>query len=417
MADRLAPDSPDDLTAAPRKPVPGPGDPGVTRRTFLRRAVLGAGTLLVVGTAALGYRAYDEGVFSAGDGAAFDPWRTWQDQGGPVGMVAAGILAANPHNTQPWRFRVRVSQIDVYADPARNLGAADPLRRELYVGLGCALENLVLAGEAGGYRSAVVLMPDPRDPAHVARVTLTRGAPRASRLHEAIPDRHTDRAAFRSGRAVPPAGLEEMARLADGLPGTRLVWFADEAGRRRVGDLLIAATDAFIADEAQSKAAFAWFRQDWDHFMRVRDGVNVDTAGLSDLTTSLAKILPRQSRDAGDRAWRDATRDTQVATAAAYGVVTVPDARSNAARLAGGRLLERVHLWAAANGLALQHMNQVTERADRERQLGIRPRFGAAAAGLIDGRDGQWLAAFRIGYPTGDARRGPRRGTDAVIVA
>jgi hypothetical protein len=35
-----------------------------------------------------------------------------------------------------------------------------------------------------------------------------------------------------------------------------------------------------------------------------------------------------------------------------------------------GRLLQRVHLAATANGLALQHMNQITERVDREASLG-----------------------------------------------
>ena len=73
-------------------------------------------------------------------------------------------------------------------------------------------------------------------------------------------------------------------------------------------------------------------------------------------------------------------RGVDTRTAAACGVVAVPDASSNGARLQGGRLLQRVHLSATANGLALQHMNQISERADREQQLGIDARFGRAAA-------------------------------------
>jgi hypothetical protein len=372
--------------------------------------------MLVMGTGALGYRAYDQGVFSAGDGAAFDPWRTWQDDDGPLALVAAAILAASPHNTQPWSFRVTDSSVDLFADPARNLGAADPLRRELYVGLGCAVENLVVAAGGNGYAPSVRLMPDPADPAHVASIALAPAPSRRSPLYSAIPERHTNRYAFAAGRDVPQPQLDAMTALADETPGTRMFWFAAEPRRARIGELLVAATEAFIADDEQSRGAFTWFRQDWDTFVRSRDGTNVDTAGLSDLVTSVAKIMPVQSRAASDRAWRDATRDTHVRTAAAYGVVAVPDASSNPQRLQGGRVLQRVHLWATANGVALHHMNQITERADRERQLGTAPTFETVARELIGDRRWEWLSAFRIGYPAHDGRHGPRRPVEEVTL-
>jgi len=62
-------------------------------------------------------------------------------------------------------------------------------------------------------------------------------------------------------------------------------------------------------------------------------------------------------------------------------------------------------------------MNQMTERADRERRLGLSPRFGRAVQALIPDRGWQALAAFRIGYPTGaDGRRmSPRRPAKDVV--
>jgi hypothetical protein len=50
-------------------------------------------------------------------------------------LVRAAILATNPHNTQPWGFRVSASAVDMYADPSRNIGAMDPYRREQFTGL------------------------------------------------------------------------------------------------------------------------------------------------------------------------------------------------------------------------------------------------------------------------------------------
>lgn len=56
-------------------------------------------------------------------------------------MVGGAILAASPHNIQPWIFEVSGKRIGLYTDPARRTGVLDPLGREHLVGLGCALEN------------------------------------------------------------------------------------------------------------------------------------------------------------------------------------------------------------------------------------------------------------------------------------
>ena len=171
-----------------------------------------------------------------------------------------------------------------------------------------------------------------------------------------------------------------------------------------------------MADPDQSASDFEWFRQDWDEIQRQRDGITVDAAGLPDLIGSLAKLLPAQSREATDESWLNATRDRQTKTAAAYGIVAVRDASENRQRLEGGRLLERIHLWTTGNGLALQHMNQLTERADREQQLGIEPRFGDALRDLVPS-GWQALSTFRVGYPTHTPRKSPRRPVEAVLVA
>ena len=100
------------------------GSPGeipvaIGRRSFLRSAGLGAATLLVVGDGLLAYRAYDHGVLSEGRGPAFRAVEDWRTYGGPVGAVAAAVLAASAHNIQPWLFAVFDDRIDVFADLGR----------------------------------------------------------------------------------------------------------------------------------------------------------------------------------------------------------------------------------------------------------------------------------------------------------
>ena len=98
------------------------------------------------------------------------------------------------------------------------------------------------------------------------------------------------------------------------------------------------------------------------------------------------------------------------------GEFLVTDARDNTMRLRGGRLWQRMHLWATTKRLAMQPLNQMSERADRELQLGIEPRFGTALKELVADAGWQALMPLRIGYPTVEAKPSPRRDLKSVLI-
>jgi hypothetical protein len=168
---------------------------------------------------------------------AYDAWRDWNKQCGPIALVAAAILAANAHNTQAWVFHVSSQQIDVFADSSRNIGAVDPFRREMYVSLGAAVENLLQAAPANGYTANLRLLPSSGQPLHVASIALAPGSTRRSELYEQIPHRHTDRTAY-TAQTVSAGALSQMSALAADLPGTRVYWFISEPDRGRIGALM-----------------------------------------------------------------------------------------------------------------------------------------------------------------------------------
>src|SRR6202171_2389179 len=304
---------------------PGPQRPGglrATRRQFLKAAGMGGAVLGVGGLGAVSWRTTSQGVFEVGGGSAYAAWGQWDTGTGPIALIRAAVLAANPHNSQPWTFRTSASVVDFYASPTRNIGAMDPYRREQQIGLGCALENLMIAGQARGYAPQLTLLPG-GNPHHIAHIELGAGPVSNSALYGAIPRRHTHRAPFDTSRALSSTTLASLDSAVSDISGAHIVWFTEEAPKRQVGELIVAGAQAIAADRQQSDDTFKWWRDSWQDIQRFKDGMTLDAAGLSPVLTALAKTLPSQTREQNDQAWIQQTRDNYVKTAAAFGFVVV----------------------------------------------------------------------------------------------
>jgi nitroreductase len=387
-----------------------------SRRQFLKAAGLGGAAIGISGLSVASWRASTQGVFAAGSGPAYAAWSDWDQGSGPMTLVRAAILSANPHNSQPWRFRISPSAIDVFVDPNRNIGNMDPYRREQHIGLGCCLENLLIAAQAKGYDPRLAVLPDTGDPTLIAHVDLNLGTVSNLALYQAIPRRHTHRAPFDTSRNLTQSTLSGLDHEVADIEQAAIVWITSDTAKRQVGQLIVEGAQAISADHDQSVDSFRWWRDSWRDIQSYQDGMTIDAAGLSPVITALGKILPPQSREQNDQAWIQQTRDSYVKTAAAFGIVVVRDAADNAQRVAGGRLYQRLHLAAINRGLAMQPLNQITERIDRERLLGLNARFTHAAADLMPEPGWEPLMSFRAGYPTVDPSPSPRRRAEAVLV-
>lgn len=385
--------------------------PRLSRRTLLARAGASALAVVAIGGSGVAWRMVQQSVLRPGAGDAYAAWSAGLTGGGPLPLVRAAVLAANAHDSQPWFFQVSERQIDIFADRSRNLGALDPLLREMEVSLGCAIENLDIAARANGTIPVVSLLPDPAERDHVARVLLSGGPTVASPLFDAIPRRHTDRGTY-DARPIDRTVLDSLIALADE-PDARVLWLDSDADKSRFADLTVAATAAIIADPDQSRDDFAWYRQDWEEIQRTRDGITLDTAGLSEALRVAVRTLPPADRASLQSGWLDATRARHVA-AAAFGLVLVKNRADTRERLLAGRLFQRVHLSATARGLAIQPLNQLIERADRESSSSLAPTFSRSLS-TIAPQGWDPVMGFRIGHPMGPPGPAPRRLAEQVI--
>ncbi|MGA2813947.1 MAG: hypothetical protein ABSG16_21295, partial [Candidatus Acidiferrum sp.] len=378
--------------------------------------------------AALGgglWRAGDQGVFSIGQGPAYEAWKNWRDTNdGPLTLVRAAILAASPHNTQPWLFKVTDSSIELYIDTQRNVGALDPYLREEHIGIGCAMENLILAARANGYAATVTIQPgqlealpvDPQPPRLLARVDLAPGKREESALYEAIPRRHTNRGPYDPHKPIPSDFLETLGRLPGEDADAKLFLFTAEEDRKKIAELISAADTEIYSDPQVQRGSDRWVRMKWSSVEEHRDGLTIDAFGLSPVADAVVKMMtPGMLRLAGPHKEKNRYLNLML-SAPLLGFIAVRDRYEQEQCLRAGRIWQRAHLLATSRGLAARPCNEAVEMVDHERALG-RPAFRATLLNDITG-DSMWQAtfAFYMGYATLPARASPRRPVQAMLV-
>jgi hypothetical protein len=170
-------------------------------------------------------------------------------------FIRYATLAANGHNTQPWRFRAGEGLIEILPDLSRRTPVVDPDDHHLFASLGCAAENLALAIGMGGRRAEIIF--EPANDGSVA-VRFAGGPGARSALSDAIPTRQSTRADY-DGRPVGVADLQTLATAAD-VPGVDLILITDRPQIERVRDLVVAGNSAQMADPAFVRELKTWLR-------------------------------------------------------------------------------------------------------------------------------------------------------------
>jgi hypothetical protein len=198
-------------------------------------------------------------------------------------LVRCAIIAPNGHNTQPWKFALSPDAISIRPDLSRCTPVVDPDEHHLWVSLGCATENLVLAAAALGKHADVAFGPQG------VRVALDNTAPVRSPLVNAIFQRQSTRSAY-DGQAMPNDVLQELARAAD-RGGVRLLLLTERAKVEGVLDYVTQGNSAQIRNAAFVKELKSWVRFNEADALASGDGLFSRLTGNPTLPRWLGNIL------------------------------------------------------------------------------------------------------------------------------
>jgi hypothetical protein len=260
---------------------------------------------------------------------------------------------------------------------------ADPERRELYISLGCALENLLIAVEHFGYSHEARLVPDGPESDLAATVKIlpkaAQGSARPAWMFPEITSRYTNHGRYET-RTI-PADVRRGFEACCIDDGVRL-YLVDDPVLRREADLMVTRADA-------CQFARLDFRQELLHWMGEGVfGLPWLLAKLEQLASSyleINRVTPRPEAEL-------------LMQSPLFGVLT-SEGDDAASHLRVGQAFERIYLTASAQGIGMQPLSQAVEvPAIREELSRLLP----AAAGIPQ-------QPFRLGYATRVQDHTPRR--------
>ncbi|NJO32484.1 MAG: Tat pathway signal protein [Rhodospirillales bacterium] len=306
---------------------------------------------------------------SSYDEAVRHVWRPLARDGGPLEIVRAGVLAANSHNTQSWRFSISDAQISIRPDLSRRCRAVDPDNHHLYASLGCAAENMMQAAPALGFSATATV-----DTAADASITLTlcRRLPSDNALSDAIVARQCTRADY-DARALSAADLAKL-EAAGNHEGVTCMLVTDRSQMDAISDYVVEGNSVQMRDRAFMAELMTWIRFNDRMALTHRDGLTNRTTGNPSLPAWLARlVLPYVMTEKGeaDKLAR------QISSSAAIAVFAA-SSDDKAGWIASGRAYQRFALQATALNIRNAFINQPVEllalRAQIASFLGLRDR-------------------------------------------
>jgi nitroreductase len=276
---------------------------------------------------------------------------------GPEELVRYATLAANSHNTQPWRFILDERRIGIVPDFSRRCPVVDPEDHHLFASLGCAAENLVHAAAAAGLRAT------PGFGASAVEVQLEPAPPTRSALLEAIPLRQSTRAAY-DGKPVANETLRLLEHSGKG-EGVSVLVITDRAKIGHIIDYVVEGNSAQMRNRAFMDELKAWLRFNERDAVATMDGLFAGASGNPSLPAWLARLLlPFVFTERGEN---DKYRAHIQSSA---GIAVFVSEHDDAAHwVEAGRACQRFALQATARGLKYAFANQAVEVPRLRQQL------------------------------------------------
>lgn len=282
-------------------------------------------------------------------------------------VVEAGILAPTSGNNQPWRWHYEGGVLFLFHDAYYSMSFGDYQDMATMIGLGGAIENVILAAQAKGYEVVYDCFPVVESPFLTAVFKFKKEkaglgevfeAGEYKHLAEFIPKRYTNRG-NEGYHNIDQDKVKQLSEIVESSGRAKLDFVFDQEVMHEIGDI-IAECDRIRLFNEQCYLNFCEKEIRWTSEELKEVGWGNDFKSLQlDAGDTIALNLVRDKRvidyikelDLG-RGIKSVTHKT-VNSASALGFLTVPE-YSQSEFLNGGRIAQRLWLKATELNIAFQ---------------------------------------------------------------
>ncbi len=216
-------------------------------------------------------------------------------------IIRYAAKAPSGHNTQPWRFKTGSDSISVLPDFTRALPVVDPDNHALYISLGCALENLIIAANEFNYETKIEFTGDESKPQIIVRLHVAPETEKSG-LFDYIVRRQVTRNKF-SNDKIPNNLLRGLFNdTQDEGVQTRL--FLSETEIESLNHYIIEGTTRQFSNKAFVDELVSWVRFSEKEVMLKGDGIWTASMGLPNTGRFVGNIVMKNFITAGSEARR-----------------------------------------------------------------------------------------------------------------
>ncbi len=216
-------------------------------------------------------------------------------------IIRYAAKAPSGHNTQPWKFKYDDGTISVLPDFTRSLPVVDTDNHALFISLGCALENLIIAANQFNCETTVKISLSEKDTGIKVDLSETHET-RKSDLFDYIVKRQVARNKYSTVKI--PGNV--LSNLFDNNydKGVDVKLFTGETDINRLIPYIIEGNNLQFSTKAFVNELVSWFRFSGKEVMLKGDGLWTASMGLPDMGRFIGNIVMKKFVSAGSEARR-----------------------------------------------------------------------------------------------------------------
>ena len=273
-------------------------------------------------------------------------------------LIKAATQAPSGHNSQPWWFETFDHSIVISPNFEKALPAVDSQHRELFISLGCALENLCTKASELHYRTQVSLSEEGVITVELHKSNTVVPDPLAAFIEK----RQTNRSEYEDRRIDPVLLQSLIDKVYEGLSpfegvGMFHVFAKDTPLFERFTQAVLQGNTVQMSDPAFKNELLSWIRFNKKHSESTHDGLSYAVLGAPNLPRWVTEPIVRGSL----KAKTQNKTDLKKIQSSSHMVLLTTEGNDIRTWIQTGRTLERFLLLLTQAGIAHAYLNQPCE--------------------------------------------------------